>query len=270
MPNKYEVVIPAGKRKECPGDALPVREPRTFTRDYSLSVRVEFSEKPTKHEHRIVKRHLFEPTSTLVTKEPFNKPFDYDEGERLCGSTDATVTVTVSVDEEQDNRYYAFNALPSYGISKRLPVFMMMNIVDHLKMWLPKSLPDLACDLCDEGQFGMRGDSRTWHIERIRDKAAVLARKRLRVVRDSGRAEELRTARRDDFIGRSVRDLQDLNAQRERISKAALARKQNRGSDREGKSTRTQAMNKTLRRYGIKWEELLKEAGVNLTQKLRR
>jgi hypothetical protein len=242
----------------------------TFTQDYSLSVRVEFSEKPTPHEHRIVKRHLFEPTSTLVTKEPFNKAFDYDEGERLCGSTDATVAVTVSVNGEQDNHYYEFSALPSYGISKRLPVFMMMNMIDHLKMWLPKSLPDLALDLCDERQFSMRGNTRTWHIERIRDKAAALARKRLRAVRDSARAEELRTARRDDFIGRSVTDLRDLNAQRERISKAALARKLNLGSDRDGKSTRTQAMNKALRRNEIEWEDLKEKAGVNLTQKRRR
>ncbi|MDX6575962.1 MAG: hypothetical protein QOE96_1915 [Blastocatellia bacterium] len=101
MPNNYEVVIAAGKRKECRGDALPVRKPRTFTRDYSLSVRVEFSEKPTPHEHRVVKRHLFEPSSTLATKEPFNKAFDFDEGERVCGSIDATVTVTISVNGEQ-------------------------------------------------------------------------------------------------------------------------------------------------------------------------
>ena len=269
MPNKYEVVIPAGKRKECPGDALPVREPRTFKRDYSLSVRVEFSEKPTPHEHRIVKRRLFDPTKVDVTRELFNEVFDYDEGERLCGSTDAIVTVTVSVNEEKDNHYYEFNALPRYGISKSLPVFMMMNIVDHLEMWLPKSLSDLALDICDEGQFSMRGDTRAWHIERIRDKAAVLARKRLPAVRDSDRTEEVVTAKRDNLYGKAAGYLRELHAKREPISKAALARKLNLGSDRGGKSTRTQAMNKALRRYGIKWEDLKEEAGVTLTQKRR-
>ncbi|MDX6575961.1 MAG: hypothetical protein QOE96_1914 [Blastocatellia bacterium] len=147
---------------------------------------------------------------------------------------------------------------------------MMMNMIGHLESWLPTSLADLAFDICDEGQFSMRGDTRTWRIERIRDKAAVLARKRLRTVRDSDRAEKSRTAKRDEVFSRSVGFARELKAKRERISKAAVARKLNLGSDREGKSTRTQAMNKILRRYGMKWEEILEEAGVNRTQKRRR
>jgi len=217
-----------------------------------------------------VKRHLFEPTSTSVTKEPFNKAFDYDQGERLCGSTDATVTVTVSVGEEQENHSYEFDALPSYGISKRLPVFMMMNIINHLETWLPKSLSDLALDLCDEGQFSTRGDTRTWHIERIRDKAALSARRRLPAIPDHDRIEKVSAAKRDILVGRAIACLQDLHAKRERISKAALARELNLGSDKKGKSTRTQAMNKALRRNGIRWEELKEKAEMNLTQKRRR
>lgn len=271
MPNKYAVVIRGGSgRQECPGDALPVRKPRTFTQDYSLRVKVEFAEKPTPHEHRIVTRHLFDPSKVDITKEGYDQLFDYDEGERLCGSTDATVSVTVSVNEEQNSFRYQSNALPRYGISKSLPLHMMMNMIDHLKMWLPKNLPDLVFDLCDEGRARMEGDTRTWHIERTRDKAAVLARKRLPPVRDRDRAEELATAKRDNLIGRAIGYLRELNGKREPISKAALARKLNLGSDRDGKSTRSQAMNKALRRNEIEWEDLKEKAGVNLTQKRRR
>jgi hypothetical protein len=271
MANKYVVTI-RGKRggKDCPGDSLSVRKPRVFTQDYLLRVRVEFSEKPTPHEHRIVTLPLFDPAKVDITQEGYDQLFEYDEGERLCGSTDATVTVTASVSDEQDSFRYTSLALPPYGISKSLPVHMMMNMIDHLKMWLPKNLPGVVLDLCDEGRARMEGDTRTWHIERTRDKAAVLARKRLPAVRDSDRAEELATAKRDNLIGKAIGYLRELQGQGELISKAALARKLNLGSDGHGKSTRTQAMNKALRRNGIDWKDLLKKAGVNLTQKRRR
>lgn len=271
MPNKYAVTISGGTgRKECPGDSLPVRKPRVFTRDYLLRVKVEFSEKPTPHEHRIVTRPLFDPAKVDITQEGYNQLFEYDEGERLCGSTDATVTVTASVNDEQNSFRYKSNALPPYGISKSLPVHMMMNMIDHLEMWLPKNLPDLVLALCDEGRARMEGDTRTWHIERTRDKAAVLARKRLPAVRDRDRAEELVTAKRDNLIGKAIGYLRELHGQGELVSKAALARKLNLGSDRNRKSTRTQAMNKVLRRNGINWENLLEKAGVDLTQNRRR
>jgi hypothetical protein len=268
MPNKYAVTISGGKRMECPAESRPVRKPRVFTQDYLLRVRVEFSEKPTPHEHRIVTRPLFDPAKVDITQEGYDELFEYDEGERLCGSTDATVTVTASVNDEENSFRYASNALPPYGISKSLPVHMMMNMIDHLETWLPKILPDLVLDLCEEGRARMEGDTRTWHIERTRDKAAVLARKRLPTERDSDRAEELAAAKRDVLIGKAIGYLRELHGQRERISKAALARKFNLGSDRHG--TRTQAMNKALRRNGIEWKDILEKAGLNLTQKRRR
>jgi hypothetical protein len=89
----------------------------------------------------------------------------------------------------------------------------------------------------------------------------VSARKRLPAVRDSDRIEEVAQAKRDTFIGRAIGYLRELRANRERISKAALARKLNLGNDRNGKSTRTQAMNKALQRNGIRWEELKEKAG---------
>jgi hypothetical protein len=98
----------------------------------------------------------------------------------------------------------------------------------------------------------------------------VLARKRLPAVRDRDRAEELVTAKRDNLIGKAIGYLRELHGQGELVSKAALARKLNLGSDRNRKSTRTQAMNKVLRRNGINWENLLEKAGVNLTQNRRR
>jgi len=245
-----------------------VRKPRVFTQDYLLRVRVEFSEKPTPHEHQIVTRPLFDPAKVDITQEGYDQFFEYDEGERLCGSTDATVTVTATVNDQQKRFRYKSTALPAYGISKSIPVHMMMNMIDHLETWLPKILPDLVLDLCEEGRGRMEGDTRTWHIERTRDKAAVLARKRLPAERDTDRAEELAAAKRDNLIGKAIGYLRELHGQRERISKAALARKFNLGSDRHG--TRTQAMNKALRRNGIEWKDLLEKAGLNLTQKRRR
>jgi len=96
-----------------------------------------------------------------ITQEGYDELFEYDEGERLCGSTDATVTVTASVNDEQNSFRYKSTALPAYGISKSIPVHMMMNMIDHLKTWLPNSLPDLVLDLCEEGRARMEGATRT-------------------------------------------------------------------------------------------------------------
>ena len=80
-----------------------------------------------------------------------------------------------------------------------------------------------ACSAVTEMHDRMiAADARRTHIERIRDKAAVLARKRLRVVRDNDRAEKLASANRDRWIARALGYLSELKAEGEKISKAAF------------------------------------------------
>jgi hypothetical protein len=246
-PNRYQVIIRSEGEKKCPGDKLPVREAKTLTQDYVISVTFEFSEVPTPHEHRIVSIPLLEGEEDVW--------FDYDEGDRLCGKTDATVRVIVRVGDQEKTSEKTYRVGPADHLLEkayaRIPLVSIDNMSEYLERNLPEVVLEMVLEMSEEGEFSVSASGKKYFVNKARNTHARLATKRLVAIRDD-------ESRREDFIRRGAGFINELIGENERVSKAALARKFNLGND--ARKTRTQAMTKRLKAEGVTMEDLERAA----------